>query len=133
MSAVRITPVSLLRAALSLASHPRISALDIFMKITLGQLAVAFRSGALLRLYQSKTPARVGYQVKHLMKEAEDKMSTHRLELINTIHKYGGKEVDNNGQWKFPDDQPDNIQACKKEVDELNAVEVELHFEPFSI
>jgi hypothetical protein len=98
------------------------------MKITLGKLFVADDSGALVRLYQSRTPARIGFVVKGLIKEVTEELSKYRVERLQTFQKYG-TEVQP-GKWEFPAEQ---IEALKTEMDELNALEVELKFEPISI
>jgi hypothetical protein len=64
-------------------------------------------------VYQSKTPAKIGFVVKLLLKEVADKLSTYRLERVQTFQKYG-TEVEP-GKWLFP---PEQMEAFTKEMEE---------------
>lgn len=98
------------------------------MKTTLGILFVARDSGALMRLYQSKTPAKTGFVVKGLVKEVDEELSKYQEQRLEIVQQYG-TEVQP-GKWEF---LRETVEAANKELTELNAVEVDLKYEPISI
>jgi hypothetical protein len=96
--------------------------------VTLGQLFVA--APALRKLLNADLPIATSYKLGKLFHQVESELKHYDQERDKLIAKHGTPVADQPGQFTF---DPDAALAFNQEIATLNAIPVELSFEPVSI